>query len=329
MAICILGDIHFRDDKPYFVETCEKFLDWFNNDSFNNKDNDLILLGDLVERPTLSGRVAEFLERFYNYSKFRSIHIVVGNHDLKRHFGVEQLAYEFYKDKPFVHIYEKITEVEIDNHSFLMLPHFNGEDIDGFNMKESYSNLYKNPRYNKHYDFALGHFCCDDMPFAGSEAISNLESMDIGKLVLGHIHTRNINPGRYLGSVFANKKSENDYNRAMLVIDGNSVQEYKLPIFNEFIDITYPNKTINVKSLVQIYTIYNCASESIARDYYGKDIFIKMVTKNESDIKKQDDTVYATDFTKVVDIKSSFDEYSKMVNLNPEVDKECRNALNI
>ena len=86
---------------------------------------------------------------------------------------------------------------------------------------------------------------------------------------------------------------------------------------------------MDVKSLVQIYTIYNCASESIAKDYYGKDIFIKMVTKNESDIKKQDDTVYATDFTKVVDIKSSFEEYSKMVNLSPEVDKECRNALNI
>ena len=111
MAICILGDIHFRDDKPYFVETCEKFLDWYNNDSFNSKDNDLILLGDLVERPTLSGRVAEFLERFYNYTKFRSIHIVVGNHDLKRHFGVEQLAYDRLYGFQYSAVYDKVFNI--------------------------------------------------------------------------------------------------------------------------------------------------------------------------------------------------------------------------
>ena len=48
MSIVALGDIHFRDDHPYFMEVCENFLEWYSSWERNNSDNSLILTGDLV-----------------------------------------------------------------------------------------------------------------------------------------------------------------------------------------------------------------------------------------------------------------------------------------
>ena len=86
--IACLGDIHFRADKPYFIKICNDFIDWFTTWDYNNSSNTLILAGDLTEFNVNSGLVIDFLERFYISYKFKAIHICVGNHEKKKHFGV-------------------------------------------------------------------------------------------------------------------------------------------------------------------------------------------------------------------------------------------------
>ena len=102
--IAILGDIHFSSSKDYFIATCESFLSWFKSWKVNSSENSLILAGDIVQSSINGGIVIDFLERFYTYSRFKEIHIVVGNHDCKISDGRSQLAYEFYKNNPDVQI---------------------------------------------------------------------------------------------------------------------------------------------------------------------------------------------------------------------------------
>ena len=96
MKYVFLGDIHFRDDKEYFRATSEEFLNWYKDWELNIEENYLFLLGDLVESALLTGTVADFLEKFAVYSKFKEVHICVGNHDIRKFNDENQLAYEFY-----------------------------------------------------------------------------------------------------------------------------------------------------------------------------------------------------------------------------------------
>lgn len=324
MAICILGDLHLRDDKDYFVETCEQFLEWFRLQPYNNKENTLILLGDLVERALLSGRVAEYLERFIKYSQYKDIHIIVGNHDLKRQYNTEQLAYHFYVNKPHIHIHYNCEKFIVEGKSILAMPHFNGVNSYNQNLVQFYSTLTEKKAYQEHYDLALGHFNCDDISF-GNQAVHDIEKLDADRVVLGHIHGRDRNPDRYLGSVFAGKVDENDNNRAMLVVDGDSIEEYRLPKFNEFLSAYYPEELPKSDALVPIYKIYNCTSESIAREKYGN-IFIQKTIRAESDVKINKSKVsFEQNFSSSLNIK---DILRELLSNRPDISQNAKNICN-
>ena len=47
--IAILGDIHFQSKNDYFIRTCEEFLKWFDSWSFNNKNNTIRFLNEIVK----------------------------------------------------------------------------------------------------------------------------------------------------------------------------------------------------------------------------------------------------------------------------------------
>ena len=104
--ICILGDIHFNSSKSFYRDICESFLEWYEDWEYNSSSNTLILAGDLVESAANAGIVIDWLTRFLDHSKFKHIHICVGNHDKKIISDVPQLAYEFYKSSSKVSVYE-------------------------------------------------------------------------------------------------------------------------------------------------------------------------------------------------------------------------------
>ena len=330
--IAILGDIHFQSKNDYFIKTCEEFLKWFDSWSYNNKYNTLLLAGDLVEDYINGGIVINFLERFIQESKFKEIHICVGNHDRKKYQNLNQLAYEFYENKPNVIIHNEASENIIEGHKILFLPYFFGTNKYGKTMGEYYSNIYKDKEFQGPYDLVLGHFGGEDVFFKGSaECVENLDKIKTNRICLGHIHTRQTNPDRYIGSVYAGKKNENDNTRAAWIFDGVDWFEDPLPIFNEFITINYPDPIMRSKSLVPIYTILNCANEKLARDKYGN-IFIRKTVSSNSDILIKEG-VDADKFKSIknLDIKNLFNEFieSRVPPLPRDVINECTAALSI
>lgn len=321
--VVVLGDIHFRDDKEYWILVCEEFLKWFKNWDKNNSNNVLVLVGDLVEDKLLSGKVADFLCRFIDYSKFKDIYICVGNHDRKEYHGNYQLSYEFYKNYSNIHIYEEAIEVNIEGLKTLFLPYYQGVNKSGKPMNEFYSNIYSNGEFSNNYDLMIGHFSSDDKAyFGGNDCISNLDKLNAKKKILGHIHTRGVEEDTiYIGSVFAGKKSENDYRRCSMIYDGKDWYEERLPLFNEFLTVTYPEKLPESRAIVPIYTVLNCSSESVALTKY-KGIHLRRVTVDqiESPIRRSSDM--ERQFSSIKDMDTNLLFKSFVESLDPPLDKE-------
>lgn len=325
--ICFLGDIHFNASKDYFRAICEAFLEWFNNWELNHPTNTLVLAGDLVQDSVNGGVVVRYLERFFQYSRFKEVHIVVGNHDLKKVHNISQLAYDFYKDKPNFYVYEEASEVDIDGYKALFLPYFLGVNKEGLSMSEYYSNIHNNSSFSNNYDFVVGHFCGPDNAFPGAiDCIENLEKLS-GRVCLGHIHTRHINPNRYLGSIYANHKNENDSKRAVWILDEGTWREERLPIFNEFITVNYPDDLPESNAIVPIYTILNCNSEATARDRYGDVFFRKTTVSNTDSNKSFDDLDVQFSNIKGINILNLFDDFAKSQSLDPTIISKCKSFL--
>lgn len=329
--VVFMGDIHLRDDKEYFKIICMNFLDWYKSWELNRPGNSLVLAGDLVENALLTGTVADYLEKFAMYSRFDGVYVCVGNHDIRKVNDANQLAYEFLKNKPTFHIYEEVSEIDVDGRKGLLLPYFKGVNYFGQTMGEYYGSLWNNPRFQKHYDFVLGHFNDESIVFGGElDVVRNLDKLDAGRILLGHIHTRYIRPDRYIGSVFACKKGENDSSRAVQILDDEGWREEPLPVFNEFINVTYPDRLPKSKCQVPIYTILNCGSESVARSKYGN-VFIKKVTSNlvDSTVRRRVSWDSGFETIKNLNMMDMFDEFAKIQNppLSQDVIDECKGYL--
>ena len=331
MSIVALGDIHFRDDHPYFMEVCENFLEWYSSWERNNSNNSLILTGDLVESALLSGRVADYLERFIGASKFKSIHICCGNHDQRKYHNTDQLAYEFYRNKKNVYIYQRATETNIEGLSVLFLPFYFGLNEKGKSMVEYYNNIPNDPTFSNDYDLVVGHFSGGDMDFGGSsDCVSKISEIKTKKLILGHIHTRLVTPEVYIGSVFACKKNENDNTRCSFIYEDGLWKQETLPKFLEFLSVLYPNALPKSNALTPVYTILNCNSEEVALQRYGF-INIKRVTLDlvENTASKKTDMERQFSSVKELNISELLASFFKSQDppYDLDIEEECVNLL--
>ena len=273
-----------------------------------------------MESALLTGTVANYLDKFISASKFRSVHICVGNHDKKKLNGEYKLAYDFYKNRENVHIYEVMTEADVSGHKVLFLPYYLGTNEYNLSMSDYYSDIPWNKRLTNKYDLVVGHFCGPEAIFPGSiDYVTNLDKINAKHIILGHIHTRYLSKERYIGSVFACKKNENDYTRSAIIIDDNNNRtEEELPLFNEFLSVLYPEDLPESKAIVPIYTILNCGTVPIANVRYG-DIFIRRVTTDKEEAIQHRRLPMDSNFSEVktIDIKAvvnSFFEDNKQYN---------------
>jgi calcineurin-like phosphoesterase family protein len=304
--LAILGDIHFSSSKDYFVATAEAFLAWFKTWDKNNEDNELLLLGDLVHSSVNGGVVVEFVERLWIYSQFNRIHIIPGNHDVKRRDGLDQLAYEFLRHKDDVTIYDRITSVEIQGMNVLMMPHYiplPGEPP----MLEYYSRAHE--LFPDEYDLVVGHFMEESLAFGTSDAVFNLGKLNASHICLGHLHTRS-NPEIYVGSVYPNRTNENDSSRAAILFEAGRRFEEPLPVFCEFLTVQHPEPLPETKALVPIYTITNVASEKLAKLRYG-DIFIRKVVQGMSIPGKSEMTLGRSEFAQALNVSELFNGFMR------------------
>ena len=330
--ICLLGDIHFNSSKDYYRDICEAFLNWYRDWKHNKSTNTLILAGDLVESAANAGIVIDWLTRLLDYSRFNHIYVCAGNHDKKIISGIPQLAYEFYKSRDNVTVLETITRTNIEGAEVLFLPYYSGVNASGLSMHDFYSNLYKTDEYSKHFDFVVGHVGGPDALFEGSnDCIDNLDKLNTDRLCFGHIHTRSSNPRRYLGSVYACKKNENDNTRAAWLYDPitRCWSEDRLPIFAEYLTVSYPEELPITDAIVPIYTILNCTSIELAKKEYG-DIRIRKAVSTPYEIaESSDSTATPASSTRSMSLQDLFRDFvaSQSPPLDETVLKKCEALL--
>ena len=330
--ICLLGDIHFNSSKDYYRDICEAFLNWYRDWKHNKSTNTLILAGDLVESAANAGVVIDWLTRLLDYSRFNHIYVCAGNHDKKIISGIPQLAYEFYKSRDNVTVLETITRTNIEGAEILFLPYYSGVNASGLSMHDFYSNLYKTDEYSKHFDFVVGHVGGPDALFEGSnDRIDNLDKLNTDRLCFGHIHTRSSNPRRYLGSVYACKKNENDNTRAAWLYDPitRCWSEDRLPVFSEYLTVSYPEELPITDAIVPIYTILNCTSIELAKKEYG-DIRIRKAVSTPYEIaESSDSTATPASSTRSMSLQDLFRDFvaSQSPPLDETVLKKCEALL--
>ena len=319
--LVVLGDLHFRSDYPWFVESTEHFLKWFDDWNLNNSSNELLLLGDLVERPVNGGIVIDFLERLHKYTKFRKLHIVVGNHDFKRIDKVYQLAYDFLKRKKNVVIYEEKTDVVIQGMSCLILP-FLPSTVEIPSPYKYYSNLYKNPKENYKRDILFGHI--QDKNFPG-DSVKNLEKL-ADNICLGHIHSRVHK--NYIGSLTPNNHSQNGqrYFRTYQKLNDKIIimMEDPLPNFLEFHIIKYGDDISDITSLTPVFVIHECPEENLIDSKYDN-LHIKKYYRAK--IRE----VGVKDKTSRKNTKEYFKDFIKQssITFNRNTIKTCKEALKL
>lgn len=330
--ICLLGDIHFNSSKDYYRDICEAFLNWYKDWKHNKSTNTLILAGDLVESAANAGIVIDWLTRLLDYSRFNHIYVCAGNHDKKIISGIPQLAYEFYKSRDSVTVLETITRINIEGAEVLFLPYYSGVNTSGLSMHDFYSNLYKTDEYSKHFDFVVGHVGGPDALFEGSnDCIDNLDKLNTDRLCFGHIHTRSSNPRRYLGSVYACKKNENDNTRAAWLYDPitRCWSEDRLPVFSEYLTVSYPEELPITDAIVPIYTILNCTNIELAKKEYG-DIRIRKAVSTPYEIaESSDSTATPASSTRSMSLQDLFRDFvaSQSPPLDETVLKKCEALL--
>ena len=330
--ICILGDIHFNSSKEYYRDICETFLDWYSAWKLNNRNNTLILAGDLVESAANAGIVIDWLTRLLNTSRFNHVYVCVGNHDKKIISGIPQLAYEFYKNHHNVTVVEDITALSIEGADVLFLPYYSGVNSLGLSMHDYYSQIYKMKDYSKHFDFVVGHIGGSDALFEGSnDCIDNLDKLHADRLCFGHIHTRSSNPDRYLGSVYACKRNENDSTRAAWIYDpvSRSWSEDPLPVFAEYVTVHYPDDLPSTNAKVPVYTILNCASSDLAKKRYGE-IYIRKVVSTDYEVSGTSKTsISPTSSTRLMSLKDLFQDFvdAQSPPLDVSVLEKCESLL--
>lgn len=313
--LAILGDIHFSSSKTYFINNSENIIRWMEDWKYNTEENDLLLVGDLVASAISGGLVFEFLYRFILACRFKSIRIVKGNHDEKLKDDVYQLAYSFLKYNPKVHIYTTLTEIALQGLDILVMPFYMSSGYQK-TMKERYSNLYKEKKYQKHYDLIVGHFAGPGMNFDSFESVENLEKLDADRICLGHIHQRII-PEIYIGSMYANKVNENANNRAAWLLSKDEFFEDPLPNFLEFITVKYPEDLPKTDAWIPVYTITNCGSLQAAKNRYGH-IYIKSILRGLENMGGFEGDFNSEDILDI-DIKEMFKEYMK--KCSPPIDR--------
>ena len=214
----------------------------------------------------------------------------------------------------------------------MFLPYYTGVNSLGLSMHDYYSEIYKNEEYSEHYDFVVGHVGGPDALFEGSnDCISNLDKINTDRLCFGHIHTRSSNPSRYIGSVYACKKNENDDTRAAWLFDPLTKRwsEDLLPVFAKFIPVVYPEDLPTTNAVVPIYTILNCTSKELAKKRYGNIRLRKVVSTDYEVIGSGGDDISPTSTTRSMSLKDLFRDFTATQSppLDDTVLKKCETLL--
>lgn len=329
--IIVVGDLHLRDKKPYFNQTIHILESIFNNEEYNNPDNILLLLGDLIEKINASYEIVQvYIDLFLNKSKFKIIKILKGNHDsalLKDSNNDITQSTVLSVFTPFknVEVIDSWGKETIDNIKVLYLPHYDHEGTDKEPLETVYSRL--GNEITEEFDYGFTHVE-DETSHFGSK-FCDLSKLKVKQYLNGHIHTQNITEGgRFLGSPGFNSSSEKDKAPYIAVIDTIS-KKYELVAVEKYIDyleVIYPNEPPISKRPYPIYTIFDSLDKEESISFYSKKISPFYCRKVFSKRGKEAELITSSDY-KEKNILDYFNDYSIANKLDKDISEICIETL--
>ena len=325
--LVVCGDIHLQSKHPKYDNAIDT-LNWiFNNEELNNKNNDLVMLGDIAEINSPFKIYSVYVDLFTNKSRFNKIRIIQGNHDL---MNIDSILDLF---SPLKNV-EVITDwkiIDFYNTKILALPYYNHESTERKSMKEVYSHLYENEEIKDvEFDYCMGHIE-DETNHFSSKNFCDLSQLKVKHFLHGHIHTCNLHKGgRYLGSACANSSTESGDIKYLAIIDGET-KEYELkeiPKFMEYYTVEYPNKLEKPKTKYAIFTVKNVLDKNMALEEYSKqakEMGFEFYTNKV--LKRRVTEVEIDDVEKSE--KPTFQKFAKTVGLSNEVFDICNEVIRL
>ena len=260
--IIVIGDIHFKTEpKPFHDGLMKLFYEHLIPEYGNCK---IILTGDVLDSAS-KVRWDLYDEMINIFSKFKEVHINLGNHDYSDTVGNSLKPLNRLSN---IQIYDKETEVEINGLKFLFLPY---QHLDY--MQKVYTN------YKWEGDYVITHIAPPNTSFG----IGEIALMDIKvnyAIIHGHIHTHskfsdtNNNMNIILGVPQTTRNLEQNAIKHICLIDTNKgdYQLKQLPIYFTIQDIEYGEFPENRNNLLNIK---NAPSKKAVFDMY-KEYFIRL-----------------------------------------------------
>jgi len=287
----LLGDCHLSVSRDWDREAFNKFIDWFEQQNFGNKEEcELIQLGDVVEKATNLGDTLELVAKFFTIvcKKFKTIYLIGGNHDHRLVHEKSQYATQFLKyigDSQIELIFKEQIFHTKNGFHIMALPY---RRVEGKILDDYYSNELPEEFYKTKVDLVCGHVAIKEVKsFYGGINISKFHGKH---RAFGHIHTRN---GQfkedYCGSIFPFKIDEDitELPRIIKCLTSKGLSNpIEIPQFIKYENMKFgekPKFNKNSNKLVHIYTIHNCKSVQQAKSEYPN-IYIRGIEKIQNQI---------------------------------------------
>lgn len=299
MGIVFVGDLHFRDQEPYY-EAGLRFIDWFESQDFNNEENVLVQLGDVTHNSILNGRVVRmFLNRFLENLKFKQVYILQGNHDVDNKSKTSVL--EPMKDISGVTVIDEPTVVDIEGVEFLCMPHLISSD-----MNKIYADVYSylgidgDPKR-----VVLTHVADESQTLFGKYI--DLSYLKEKRRISGHVHKASAN---YIGTPFHQRYDEREERSKVVVYENGEYQDRFVHPIIQFVSVKYGEDIDSIES-IPVLDITDAPSIDAAHERY-KDYFIRKVFLSEETDSILKTTTQESDEMTLIDY---FNEFAQDRNL--------------
>lgn len=233
MKALVIGDLHHRGDEPKCYQV-PKFFTWLLKQDYFKEHKYIILAGDLVESVFIEhGFLSYFVDLFLNELNDKIIYIVEGNHDKTLDTNIIDIF------RPFknVIVIDSAKAEQLENTSFLFLPHYDHEGTDLEPMEIAYPKL----KIDTEIDFGIAHITDHTQP--GNKKVDT-SKLSVKQWLNGHIHTPDIQKGgNYLGSPVLNSLTESGKTPLIASIDlmTKKFSLIEVPKFLEYFCVTYPD----------------------------------------------------------------------------------------
>lgn len=273
------GDLHLSSDRPWSLQVSNDVINFIINNPLNNKDNTLILLGDITDKSVVDGSVTDLLIKLFENLKYKETYICMGNHEGRVKNNVVSTTYDFIENEEYsqklqskIKIVRELWKTEIEGLTTLFLPHVYAQD--GKSNKD-YAHLTLDIIINTEFDLLVSHLTDSRLSFPSPDKVDISYIKSKFKL-MGHIHSGEYADLGYVGSMVPNSVSENDFPRYEVIIENkDTLKKNPLPKFLEYCEVAFPEPLMRTKGKTVVWTFTNCLSENQAKDHYKKDLFIR------------------------------------------------------